>query len=117
MHIGIAAPADTGSVVSLLGAAAESAPRGYFGAPFIGTLARALILRGHRVSLYTTDGELLRKTREPVVIEGSQLSMYFCPSRPRAIRPQNGMLGRVTDCFRFERQGLMQAIQRDSPDV
>ena len=70
MHIGLVAPVETSSVADLLGSNSAYAPPGYLGAPLIGTLARALLQRGHKVSLYTTDGTLLPGQREPLSISG-----------------------------------------------
>lgn len=117
MKIGIAAPVETSSIVDLLGSSAEQAPAGYPGAPLIGVLARALIANGHQVSLYTTDSSLLPSQLQPQVIHGDQISVYYCPSRQRSFRPQNGMPGRMLDYFKFERHGLLEAITQDKPDV
>lgn len=117
MKIGIAAPVETSSIADLLGKAADQAPAGYRGAPFIGVLARALLARGHQVSLYTTDSSLLPTQRQPLVIHGDHISVYYCPSRQHTFRPQNGMLGRMLDFFRFERNGLLHAIEQDNPEI
>lgn len=117
MKIGIAAPVETSSIADLLGSAASQAPAGYAGAPLIGVLARELIARGHVVSLYTTDSSLLPNQRKPLVIHGDSVTVYYCPARPRSFRPQHGMLGRMTDFFRFERQGLLAAIHQDGPEI
>lgn len=117
MHIGIAAPAETSSIIDLLGASAARAPAGYAGAPIIGVLARSLIAKGHQVSLYTTDNSLLPKQSEPLVVHGDNITVFYCPSRRRSFTPQNGRIGRMADFFRFERQGLVCAIQQDAPDV
>lgn len=117
MKIGIAAPVDTSSIVDLLGSASAHAPVGYPGAPLIGVLARALLARGHEVTLYTTDSSLLPTRREPLVVHGGKITVYYCPSRPRAFHAQYGMLGRMLDFFKFERRGLLQAIAQDDPEV
>jgi len=117
MHIGIAAPVETSSILDLLGASAARAPAGYSGAPIIGVLARALIAKGHQVSLYTTDNSLLPKQSEPLVVQGDDITVFYCPSRLRSFTLQNGRIGRMADFFRLERQGLVYAIQQDAPDV
>lgn len=117
MKIGIAAPVETSSIADLIGEQAGSLPAGYPGAPLIGILARALIARGYQVSLYTTDSSMLPAQREPRVFKNENISIYYCPSRPRSFTPQDGMLGRMVDAFRFERQGLAKAIKLDQPDV
>jgi len=117
MKIGIAAPVETSSIADLLGKTAEQAPVGYRGAPIIGVLARSLIARGHQVSLYTTDSTLLPNQRQPLVMHGKSITIYYCPSRPRSFRPQYGMLGRMLDFFKFERRNLLKAIVQDNPEV
>lgn len=117
MKIGIAAPVETSSIIDLIGEQANCLPAGYSGAPLIGTLARALIARGHEVSLYTTDSSMLPMRREQRVFKNKNISIYYCPSRPRSFMPQGGMLGRMVDAFRFEREGLVKAIKLDRPDV
>ena len=117
MKVGIVAPVETSSITDLLGDAAAHAPPGYPGAPFVGTLTRSLLARGHQVSLYTTDSSLLPTQNKPIVVHGERVTVYYCPSRQRSFSPQNGRLGRMVDFFRFERQGLVNAIQQDCPDV
>lgn len=117
MKIGIAAPVETSSIKDLIGEQANGLPAGYSGAPLIGTLARALIARGHQVSLYTTDSSMLPMQRELSVFKNKNISIYYCPSRPRSFMPQGGMVGRMVDAYRFEREGLVKAIKLDRPDV
>lgn len=117
MKIGIAAPFETSSLADLIGKQAKALPAGYPGAPMIGVLARALIQRGHQVSLYTTDSSLLPAQRDPVMFKNEHLTIYYCPVRPRSFTPQDGMIGRMVDFYRLERRGLTQSILKDQPDI
>jgi L-malate glycosyltransferase len=117
MKIGIVAPFETRTLAAVMGGHVDAMPRGYLGAPVITTLALALLNKGHRVSIYTTDNELLPAQQTPLVFHKGALTIYFCPSRARSFVPQHRRLGRMLDFFRFERQGLGQAIRDDAPDV
>ena len=117
MRIGIIAPFETSSLIDLIGSQANELPLGYAGAPMIGVLARALIQRGHQVSIFTTDNTLLPAQLEPVVFKNEHLTIYYCPARPRSFTPQDGMNGRMTDFYLFERQGLKKSLLMDQPEI
>jgi L-malate glycosyltransferase len=117
LHIGIAAPFETSSLSDLIGQESKELPAGYSGAPVIGALVRALIARGHQVTIYTTDHTLLPKQQEPVKFQNKQITIYYCPSRPRSFMHQDGFRGRATDFFAFERKWLVDSIKQDAPDV
>lgn len=53
----------------------------------------------------------------PRIVRGDQVTVYYCPSRPRAFHPQMGMRGRMLDFFKFERRGLQNAIELDNPEL
>ncbi len=117
LHIGIAAPIACADIAHLLDAPAAQLPRGYAGAPLLGTLIEELLRRGHRVSAFTLSSDLPLDDRSTVVLKGQNLTLYCCPMRPRAW-PFNGhRVGRIVDLYAFERRGLERAIVRAKPDV
>jgi glycosyltransferase involved in cell wall biosynthesis len=116
MKVAIVGPIATADVAHLLGAAAVTAPRGYGGAPILGTLIESLLERGHAVVGITTDvapGGI----RSTVTVFGDRLEMIYCPQRPRAFWPQGGSIGRAADLFAQERKHLRAAIRQARPDV
>jgi L-malate glycosyltransferase len=116
MHIGICGPIATSDVEHLLHSSVDR-PRGYSGAPLLGTLISELILRGHRVSAFTLSSDLPLKRDANVVLHGPSFELHCCPMRPKAW-PFNGrLLGRIVDLYAFERQGLEGAIGEVKPDV
>lgn len=117
MHIGICAPVAPSDVEHLLDAPTSAPPRGYAGAPFLGTLITELIRRGHRVSAFTLSSDLPLKQDATVVLRGPAFELHCCPMRPRAW-PFNGRLpGRIVDLYTFERRALERAIASAKPDV
>lgn len=117
LHIGIAAPVATADVAHLLAPDGVALPRGYPGAPFLGTLIGELLQRGHRVSAFTLSSDMPLDARASVVARGPGFALHCCPMRPRAW-PFNGRLpGRIVDLYAFERRGLLRAIAQAAPDV
>jgi L-malate glycosyltransferase len=117
MHIGICAPIATSDVQHLLQANFSVSPRGYAGAPFLGTLITELIHRGHRVSAFTLSSDMPLERDGIVVLRGPAFELHCCPMRPRAW-PFNGRLpGRIVDLYAFERRALEHAIANARPDV
>lgn len=117
MRIGIAGPVATENVMSFLGNDTSSLPKGYGGAPFLGTLIRTLIGRGHDVSVYTTSADVSVLSPEPIRVKRPKLTIYYCPVRPHAIRFHEALPGRILDGFALERRHLRHAIELDRPDV
>jgi glycosyltransferase involved in cell wall biosynthesis len=117
MHIGIAGPIASADVAHLLDAPRQPLPRGYAGAPLLGTLIGELLRRGHRVSAFTLSSDLPLDPAATVVARGQGFTLHCCPMRPRAW-PFNGRrVGRIVDLYAFERQGLERAIACAQPDV
>jgi len=102
MHIGIVSPCSSAPLADLL-PDSNGVDLGC-GVYFIATLVRALIGRGHRVSVVTLSSELA----QPKILRGSQLTYYVYPMRPRR---------RMRDLYKFERQGLREGIRLAKPDV
>jgi len=102
MHIGIVSPCSSGPLVDLL----PDAGGVDLGCEvhFIGTLVRALIKRGHRVSVITLSSEL----RERRVLRGPDLAYYVYPQRTQK---------RMRDLYKVERVGLLDGIRLAKPDV
>lgn len=117
MKIGIAGPIATEDVAHLLKVDTAGLPRGYIGAPLLGTLITTLVEMGHQVSVFTTD-RTTDITKGPVRVAGvSGFQMFYCGCRPRSFRPNGGLPGRMVDFFRLERSALQQAMAYVAPDV
>lgn len=117
LHIGIAAPIATADIAHLLDTPAAPLPRGYAGAPLLGTLIEELLRRGHRVSAFTLSSDLPLDHGSTVVLRGHKLTLYCCPMRPRAWPFNGSRVGRIVDLYAFERRGLERAIALAKPDV
>lgn len=115
MKIGIAGHIATDSIARFLDGDTACLPRGYYGAPLLGTLIGALLERGHSIVAYTTSSDMPHGTR--VSASGDRFKITYCAARPRAFRYSNGHWGRAADAFRHERVLLAQAMQDDAPDL
>lgn len=115
MKIGIAGPISRESIARYLDGGTENLPKGYSGAPLLGTLIGSMLARGHSVTAYTTSSDL---TSDNVVTAiGRQFKITFCPQRSTAFRYKAGRWGRAVDLFNQERTALARAMQADSPDL
>lgn len=115
MKIGIAGPISKESIAQFLHGDARELPRGYAGAPLLGTLIGALLERGHSITAYTISSDL--PLSERVTAAGDRFKITFCPVRKRAFRYGDGHWGRASDSFKQERISLRQAMQDDAPDL
>ena len=102
MHVGIVAPCSSGELADLL-PSAGGADLGC-GGHLIATLARALIERGHRVSVVTLSEELTERT----ILRGPQLTFYVYPMRTHK---------RMRDLFKLEREGLKGRHLLAKPEI
>lgn len=117
MHIGIVGPIAIADVAHLLDDSETALPRGYAGAPLMGTLIAELLRRGHRVSAFTLTSDLPLDLHAATVARGPGFELHCCAMRPRAW-PFNGRrVGRIVDLYAFERAGLQRAIAQARPDV
>lgn len=117
MKVGIVGPIATDSIAWLLDGDVAGLPRGYPGAPLLGTLIGSLIKRGHVVTAFSTSSDLSLLSDKPVVAKGDRFRIVYCPARPRAFYYQEGHWGRAVDVFRLERDALRREILKDRPDV
>lgn len=117
LHIAIVGPVATADIAHLLDGATDGLPKGYEGAPLMGTLISELLRLGHRVSAVTTAGDVPLDCRKPVQARGRNFDISYCPVRRRAYRPNGLRAGRIIDLYAFERKYLRQAIERAAPDV
>jgi glycosyltransferase involved in cell wall biosynthesis len=102
MHIGIVSPCSSGPLADLL---PESGGIDLgCGVHFMATLVRALIERGHRVSVVTLSPEI----SAPKILKGPDLTYYVYPMR---------MQRRMRDLYKVERQGLTEGIRLARPDI
>lgn len=115
MKIGIAGHIATDSIARYLDGDSSSLPRGYYGAPLLGTLIGALLERGHSIVAYTTSSDMTPGTR--VSAQGERFKITYCAARRRAFRYSDGHWGRAADGFKHERTLLSQAMQEDAPDL
>lgn len=115
MRIGIAGPISTESIAQFVDGKSSGLPRGYAGAPLLGTLIGALLERGHHIFSYTTSADVPLSKR--VTAAGDRFKITYCPVRPRAFRFSQGHWGRAADAFRHERAALSQAMLDDAPDL
>ena len=102
MHIGIVSPCSSGPLADLL-PDSNGVDLGC-GVHFMSTLVRALIRRGHRVSVITLSPEI----SAPKILTGSELTYYVYPERTQR---------RMRDFYKDERQGLRDGIRLANPDV
>jgi glycosyltransferase involved in cell wall biosynthesis len=102
MHIGIVSPCSSGPLVDLL-PDSEGLDLGC-GAPFMATLVRALIERGHSVSVITLSPQITARR----IFNGSRVTFYIYPMR---------MHKRIRDLYKLERQGLRNGIFLAKPDI
>jgi len=102
MHIGIVGPCSSGPLAEFLPdcGGVDLGCGGYS----VVELARALVERGHRLSIIT----LSTAVSEPTILRGPQLSYYVYPSRLKR---------RMRDLYRVERQGLREGILLAKPDI
>lgn len=116
-HIGIVGPVGTANVRALLDDPAAELPRGYEGAPLLGTLIAELLRQGHRVSAFTLSGDMPLRHDAARCVRGPGFELHYVPMRPRAW-PFNGWRpGHIVDLFAFERAGLQRAIAAARPDL
>lgn len=115
MKIGIAGHIATDSIARFLDGDTAGLPRGYYGAPLLGTLIGELLERGHSIVAYTTSTDIAASTR--ATASGERFKITYCAARPRAFRYSNGRWGRAADAFKHERVALGQAMQDDAPDL
>ena len=102
MHIGIVSPCSSGPLADLL-PDSNGVDLGC-GVHFMSTLVRALIRRGHRVSVITLSPEISGRKN----FKGPELTYYVYPERTQR---------RMRDFYKVERQGLGEGIRLAKPDV
>ncbi|MGV8894755.1 MAG: glycosyltransferase family 4 protein [Burkholderiaceae bacterium] len=117
LHIGISGPIATESVAGFIKDDIATLPKGYSGAPLLGTLIGALLDRGHHVSAYTLSSNLPLDLPQPIMAQGERFKIYYCPMRKHSMRMNGWHLGRIVDFYGLERRYLAQAIQIDNPDI
>src|SRR5690349_3892963 len=102
MHIGIVAACSSGLLSDLLpdSGGVDLGCGGYL----VATLVRALVTRGHHVSVITLSPEI----RSSRILRGPKLTYYVYPMRTRR---------RMRDVFKFEREGLKRGIRLAKPEI
>lgn len=116
LHIGVAGPIATEHIAAYLDGGGARLPVGYTGAPLTGVLIGELLRRGHKISAFTTTLGLPPGS-QPRVAHGDGLTVYYCPARRRAWRPNGHYPGRALDFFAQERTSLTGAIRAAAPDL
>jgi len=117
MKIGIAGPISTESVKDLIEGDITKLPEGTQGAPFLGTLIKTLIKKGHHVYAYTLDNTLPPEQLNPISASGQNFKIYYSPCRKYSFKPNGRYPGRLLDFFYREIQALKIAINLDQPDI
>jgi len=117
LHIGIVGPISTENIAQFINNDITELPKGYSGAPFMGTLIGTLLSRGHKVTAFTTSADLSLNLLQPVTAEGKNFKIHYCPMRKHSLRMNGYKLGRIVDFFKLERRYLEQAIRLDNPDI
>jgi|APLak6261659120_1056016.scaffolds.fasta_scaffold01231_2 L-malate glycosyltransferase len=117
MKIGIAGPISTESIEDLIDDDITKLPKGTQGAPFLGTLIKSLIKKGHQVSAYTLDDTLPPEQLNPITATGQYFKIYYSPCRKHSVRMNGRFLGRSLDFFYREIKALKIAINIDQPDI
>lgn len=102
MHIGIVSPCQSGPLSDLL-SNSGGVDLGC-GVYFMATLVRALIERGHHVSVITLSPEISDRR----ILEGPKLTYYVYPMRTQR---------RMRDLFKLEREGLREGILLARTDI
>lgn len=117
MKIGITGPISTESIRGLLFDQESKLPEGMGGAPFLGTLIKGLLLKGHEVSAYTLDRTISHEDINNITAEGNNFKIYYGCYRPHSFRSNGTHKGRMLDFFKVERESILKAIYLDKPDV
>lgn len=117
MHIAIVGPIATENISSYLSTPHEHLPRGYPGAPLLGSLIGRLLELGHTISAFTLSSDMPMNTSSAVRAEGVNFSVHYSPMRPHAWRPNGHRLGKILDLYSYERHSLKNAILAAKPDV
>lgn len=116
MHIGITGPIATADIADVLDGRTADLPKGYEGAPLLGSLIRELLARNHTVTAFTTSNDMDLSAPDRIATHG-RFKIVYCPLRPQAWRFNGLELGRILDLYRLERNRLQHAIQDAAPDV
>lgn len=117
MHIGIVGPIATTDIASNLDCDSSCLPKGYPGAPLLGSLIGELLLRGHTVSGYTLSNDMPLNANGAITACGKNFQIHYCPMRPRAWKRNDQLPGRIVDFYKFERRVLEKTIFSTHPEV
>lgn len=117
MHIAIVGPIATDNILAYLYDPSTALPKGYSGAPLLGSIIGQLLKNGHIVSAFTLSNDISLNSNFAISAVGDRFTMYYCAMRPRAWRSNGKYLGRVVDLYRRERHALTETIARARPDV
>ncbi|SMB92794.1 glycosyl transferase group 1 [Hymenobacter roseosalivarius DSM 11622] len=106
MKIGLSTTIDVTALRSHLNVTAEDVIPSGMGGSAITPLIQGLLEAGHQVSVYSLDPNVTT----PVILRGTQLTVYVGHFRPRARH-------RCFDLFKQEGQELARFIHQDQPDI
>jgi glycosyltransferase involved in cell wall biosynthesis len=116
MKIALLAPSDKSFVKEFLSNSdKETLPKGYMGAPFIGTLINEFLLLGHEVVAITTT-EAIENDYSIKHFKNRNFSWIVVPFRPNSIKNNGKRLGRILDGFAFEQRQMVKVIKEIQPD-
>ncbi len=103
MRIGIAGPILTAPLAEYLTYDVDAAPTGLGGINIV-RLVKALLRKGHQVSVYTLD----QVVRKPLILRGASLSIYYGEYRQKH---------KMRDFMKVERGNIRDFILADKPDL
>jgi glycosyltransferase involved in cell wall biosynthesis len=117
MRIAMLGPISTASIVPhLCEPPPLDFPTGVHGAPFMGTLISSLLERGHEVCAITNGGWATRHNK-PVSLRAKRFEFHCAPVRRHSVRPRDGHIGRILDCYAYERRAFGELLATAKPDI
>lgn len=117
MKIAILGPISTAGITPYLYEPPPSDfPSGSSGAPLMSTLIGSLLERGHEVCAITNGGWATRHNK-PVSLKGKKFEFHCAPIRRHSVRPRNGHIGRILDCYAYERRAFGELLAETKPDI
>lgn len=94
----------------------ESLPKGYEGAPFIGTLISQFLKGGNEIVAITTSDAVNRDYMVKEFSNGN-FKWIVVPHRKHAFRFNGFKLGRMLDFFYLERKAMLKMVKLNKPDI
>ncbi len=117
MKIVLLAPSDKSFIKNFLPNINEDTlPLGYTAAPFIGTLIKEFLSRGHEVCAITT-AMALKNDYKIKEFSHEKFEWVVVPYRPHSVRFNGKKVGRILDGFAYEQKQLIKVLNKVNPDI